>query len=201
MIKVHTLALLYQYIPVHMIKEPLILMNGDILKGEQVVKKSTYLRDLKNIFQNEQARSEMPADTLVYNVESYFPVPEGTLGGLFVGFTFIHPGLVGTEYFMTRGHFHAVGNRSEFYWGVKGEGILLLMDRDRKCRAEKVQEGSLHYIPADTAHRVINTGSTILSFGACWPSDAGHNYEEIALHGFAARFICEDGKPLMIKQK
>ena len=30
------------------------------------------------------------------------------------------------------------------------------------------------------AHRVANTGNSVLSFAACWPSDAGHNYEEIA---------------------
>ncbi len=47
--------------------------------------------------------------------------------------------------------------------------------------------GSLHYIPGHTAHRVVNTGDQILKFGACWPSDAGHNYETITSQGFSAR--------------
>ncbi len=73
------------------------------------------------------------------------------------------------------------------------------MSRDRRVRTEKMHPGSLHYIPAHTAHRVANTGSALLSFGACWPSDAGHDYEEIARNGFAARLVNRDGKPRLVK--
>ena len=53
----------------------------------------------------------------------------------------------------------------------------------------------LHYIPGGVAHRVANTGNSVLSFAACWPSDAGHNYEEIANKGFSARLVEVDGTP------
>jgi hypothetical protein len=36
---------------------------------------------------------------------------------------------------MTKGHFHAIENRAEYYWGIEGEGILLLMDKKRNTRA------------------------------------------------------------------
>lgn len=171
---------------------------GDELQGEEVRRKSTRIGDLTNVFLDEPARMAMPKDRLVYDVAVYFPVREGTLGGLFFGITKIHPGQVGSEYFMTRGHFHALSDRSEFYWGIRGEGILLLMDRNRKIWAERVKAGSLHYIPAHTAHRVANTGDEVLSFGACWPSDAGHDYQEIALNGFSQRLLNVHGQPRLV---
>lgn len=102
---------------------------------------------------------------------------------------------MGDEYFMTKGHFHQQEDRSEYYWGLEGEGMLILMDRERNTWAERMMPGSLHYIPGGVAHRVANTGNSVLSFAACWPSDAGHNYEEIANKGFSARLVEVNGTP------
>jgi glucose-6-phosphate isomerase len=170
----------------------------DVLKGESVIHKKTYIRDLKGLYLDEEARVGMPQDTILYEVDAYFPVPEGTEGGLFFGITRINPGKIGNEYIFTKGHFHAKSDRGEYYWGIKGEGMLLLMDRERNCRAEIVRPGSLHYIPAHTAHRVANTGTIILSFGASWPSDAGHDYEEIFRNGFSSRLIEAEGEPQLV---
>ncbi len=172
----------------------------DELKGKEIINKSTCIGDLKNIFKDEQQRMLISQDKLVYEVQAYLPVDEGTLGGLFFGITKIHPGKVGNEYFMTRGHFHEISDRAEYYWGIKGQGALILMDRNRKITAEIMQEGSLHYIPAHTAHRVANTGNNTLSFGACWPADAGHNYKEIAANGFSGRLLDIDGLPQLIAE-
>ncbi|MEJ7678164.1 MAG: glucose-6-phosphate isomerase family protein [Segetibacter sp.] len=106
--------------------------------------------------------------------------------------------MVNEEYFMTRGHFHKLPDRSEFYWGIKGTGVLILMDKERKCRGENMYPGSLHYIPAHTAHRVANIGNDELVFGACWPSDASYNYEEIEKNGFSCRLLQKNGKPKLI---
>lgn len=166
----------------------LVFYDG-FLTGSSIQHKTTRIKDLIGIFKHEQERKEMNQDRLVYDVDFYQPVEPGTLGGLFFGITRIQPGNVGEEYFMTRGHFHAITNRAEFYWGISGIGALILMDRNRKVRLEPMKPGSLHYIPADTAHRVANTGGSVLTFGACWPSDAGYDYEEIQQHGFAARLV------------
>jgi glucose-6-phosphate isomerase len=184
-----------------MIKKPITEWIGDSLKGSPIITKKTFIEGLKDVFENEGSRLQLPGKTLVYEVELYQPVPEGTLGGLYFGITKIHPGKVDKEYFMTRGHFHAVSDRAEYYWGIKGEGLLLLMDRDRKVWAEKMYEGSLHYIPGNTFHRSINTGNELLSFGACWPSDAGHDYREIAINGFAVRVIEANGNPELVTLK
>ncbi len=170
----------------------------DELKGDNVVHKNTRVEDLKGLYRHEEALAALPPDTILYEVDAYFPVSEGTQGGLFFGITRINPGKIGDEYIFTKGHFHAKSDRGEYYWGIEGEGMLLLMDRKRNCRAEIIKPGSLHYIPAHTAHRVANTGKTVLSFGATWPSDAGHDYEEIFKNGFSARLIEVDGKPNLI---
>ena len=73
--------------------------------------------------------------------------------------------------------------------------MLILMDRERNTWAERMMPGSLHYILGGVAHRVANTGNSVLSFAACWPSDAGHNYEEIANKGFSARLVEVNGTP------
>ncbi|MDR4037147.1 MAG: glucose-6-phosphate isomerase [Parabacteroides sp.] len=165
------------------------------LKGEGVVKSRRTLGELAGIFENQDAYSQLPLDQLAYEVYSYLPEREGTPGGLYFGITQLYPGKVGDEYFMTKGHFHQQEDRSEYYWGLEGEGMLILMDRERNTWAERMMPGSLHYIPGGVAHRVANTGNSVLSFAACWPSDAGHNYEEIANKGFSARLVEVNGTP------
>ncbi len=177
------------------------LVNLDIysgqLTGKPVIKSIKKIADLKNVFADEESRFTMQQDKPVYEVEVYLPEEEDTEGGLYFGTTIIHPGKVGSEYFMTRGHFHAKRDTAEYYWGMQGEGVLILMDSERNIWAEKMIPGSLHYINRALAHRVANTGASPLIFNACWPSDAGHNYEEIAQNGFAARLIEENSQPVL----
>lgn len=168
------------------------------LTGEPVINQQRTIHDIANIFLNQQAIQLMPPETPVYAVQAWFPVPDNTTAGLFFGTSSIMPGKVGKEYFMTKGHFHAQSDRAEFYWGVQGQGMLILMDRDRKTWGEEVYPGSLHYIHAETAHRLANTGNVNLVVGACWPSDAGYDYEEIALHGFSARLLEINGRPVLV---
>ena len=100
---------------------------------------------------------------------------------------------------MTRGHFHAKSDTAEFYWGISGKGVLICMDEDGRAWAEEMQPNSLHYIAGHIAHRVANTGNEPLVFGACWPSDAGHDYETINKKGFSARLVDKDGEAVLIK--
>lgn len=74
------------------------------------------------------------------------------------------------------------------------------MDESGKCWFEPMQPGSLHYIPGYIAHRLANTGDTPLRVGACWPSDAGHDYASIAEHGFTARLMNVGGVPTLVQE-
>jgi len=49
------------------------------------------------------------------------------------------------------------------------------------------------------AHRVANTGELVLTFLACWPSDAGHDYERIVAEGFCARLRKVRGSPTLVE--
>ena len=174
---------------------PELIFSGRTLTGKNVSKNTRYIKDLEGMFIDEQARKNKDQDSIAYEVYSYFPVAENTKGGLLWGITHIYPGLVGDEFMMTKGHFHANKDSAEYYWCIEGEGMLILMNSENETWAEKMFPGSLHYIPGNTAHRVANTGNTILSFGACWPSDAGHDYETIEKHGFTKRLLQINGIP------
>lgn len=181
-------------------KSPVELgMSNYTMKGEPIINQLRLLKDIAGIFHDQEIWSEIYPESTAYSVQSWLPVAEGTPGGLFFGVSTIMPGKVGNEYFMTKGHFHAKSDRAEFYWGVQGNGMLILMDRDRKTWAEEVYPGSLHYIGSEIAHRLANTGDENLIVGACWPSDAGHDYEEIAVNGFSARLVEVDGKPALVE--
>ena len=177
---------------------PKLIFTGKELIGENVERITRRMGDLRDVFEDKAAFEVMDPNLIAYHVSSIFPVKEGTPGGLFMGITYLMPGKVGDEYFMTKGHFHSNIDRAEFYWGVEGEGMLILMNEARDVWAERMYPGSLHYIPGGIAHRVANVGNSILTFAASWPSDAGHNYCIIAREGVARRLKEVNGKPELI---
>jgi glucose-6-phosphate isomerase, archaeal len=168
------------------------------VSGRNVADSVRTIADLAGVFRDEQARRALSPERPVYHVQIHAPIPEGTPGGLLWGSTIVEPGRVGDEYFITRGHFHAERDRGEFYVTTAGEGALILMDEARRTWYEPMRSGTVHYIPGRTAHRVANTGSVPLAFVACWPSDAGHDYESIARDGFAARLREIGGRPVLV---
>ena len=169
------------------------------LSGKEIITSEKKLGHLKDVFQNEEHRSLMNQEEIIYKVQVYFPVNQGKEGGLFFGNSTIMPGKVENEFYMTRGHFHAKLDTAEYYWCIKGKGALILMNEQGKIWLEEMTPGSVHYIPGKIAHRVANTGDIPLTFNACWPSDAGHDYERIAQNGFGARLMDVDGTPTLVK--
>lgn len=173
--------------------------KGALLPDLQVRESVKTLGQLHGIFANEEARRKMDPNTVVYRVQAWCPVPEGTEGAQFWGSTVVEPGQVGSEFFMTHGHFHLKRNRTEYYGTTEGQGALILMTEDRETRMEPMSPGSLHFIPPNTAHRVANTGTVSLRFVACWPSDAGHDYDSIRKLGFSARLLNVNQEALLVR--
>ena len=163
-----------------------------------VVESQKKLCDLKGVFADEAARAAMPQDTLVYRVQMHDKEREGTEGGLLFGTSYVQPGSVDGEYFMTRGHYHLKRHTAEYYFCISGKGALILMDETGKTWMEEMRRGTLHYIAGGVAHRLANTGDEELVIGCCWPSDAGHDYATIERTGFAKRLMCVDGKPELV---
>jgi glucose-6-phosphate isomerase, archaeal len=171
------------------------LSSGSLEDDPRVERTVKIAGQMKGVFLDEQARCRMDPAQVIYAVEYWKPVPDGTEGGLFWGNSTVFPGMTGEEYFMTRGHFHAKRDRAEFYSTASGTGMLVMMDEQRRATVQEMSAGSTHYIPGRIAHRVVNTGAVPLTFLACWPSDAGYDYAAIDEQGFSVRVLCRNGVP------
>lgn len=143
--------------------------------------------DLRAAFSDGAAlqRAVDAGDPLVYEVLQY-DLPEET-GQLICCTTILHPGTVGDEYFMTKGHFHAQRATGELYLCLSGEGYLLLMTEEGGSQAIGMQPGTVAYVPPHWAHRTVNTGTEPFVFFAVYPGQAGHDYATIDRTGFPQR--------------
>jgi glucose-6-phosphate isomerase, archaeal len=167
------------------------------LSGASVRRSRKHLGDMRSLFLNGLS-SSLADDTLLYSVEYFGAGPGAAPGGLLFGYTRLEAGKVRDEYFMTHGHFHALPSHAELYLPVAGQGLLLRMERDGCTWAEEMLPGRVHSIDGRHAHRVVNTGSEPLIFWACWPADAGYDYEAIVREGFGLRALDRDGRPTLV---
>lgn len=172
------------------------------VQGKYVEETVRTIGETGSIYRDQKALVPMDSGRIAYRVSCHFEEKAGKEGGLFFGTSYLSAGKVGNEYFMTKGHFHSKRDRAEYYWCISGKGCLILMDEAGNCRAEEMTRGSLHYISGNIAHRIANTDdSETLVIGACWPSDAGHDYGTIAEEGFSARLLEVDGEPRLVTEE
>ena len=162
------------------------------------VKVERRLSDLSEYFLDKRLAKEMLSkgeNPVIYEV---YELPQRPVSGMFnVGSTIIHPGKIGDEYYFTKGHFHRKEPTSEVYIGLEGQGLILMQDRRGKATILEIRPNVMVYIPPNTAHRSVNTGSDRLVFFAAYPSDAGHDYASIERKGFAKVVVEGDGKPVV----
>lgn len=175
---------------------PQVAWASGAFSGTSLIQKTTHIGDLANVFADHDAWRRCDPGKAVYTVEM-LESPSGD-GELYTGVTHLNAGRVGNEFFMTRGHFHAQREQGEVYFGLRGEGILLLQDQQGRTRMEQVFAGSVHIIAGFMAHRLINTGDDVLSALAVWPSVAGHDYAALS-SGFQQRVTTENLR-LMAKE-
>lgn len=145
-----------------------------VITGENVKYYQKKYIDLKHIYKDED--KNILDDKIMYEV---FTIEHDKDASLLWGLTILQPQTVKKEYNMTRGHFHIDRTQPEIYFGLSGEGLLLMMAENGECFAEKIFKNSIHYIDGRYAHRLINTSNDILKVGACWNKLAGHDYESI----------------------
>jgi glucose-6-phosphate isomerase len=159
------------------------------------------LSDLKGVFVDDTAYAVACAqsDPLVYSVEAIEP---GTgEGDLHYGVGLIHPGRIGQEYFMTRGHLHRWREAAEIYVGFSGRGVMLLEDEATgESRMLPLEPGMAVYVPGHTGHRTANVGDKPLSYIGVYPARAGHDYGAYAVRNFRFAIVDEDGEPKMIRR-
>lgn len=171
-----------------------------IMEGEDIKYYIKYLKDVKSLYKSKDMLCKYNPETVVFEVYSFGAGEEKKVGNLYWGMTVMHPVYIEDECNMTRGHFHEDRNCAEYYFGIEGEGLLLLMNDKREMWSEKILPGSLHYIDGKYAHRIVNIGDTVLKVGACWPTTAGHDYASIESEEFPYRIFKIDGRIEIIKR-
>ncbi len=157
------------------------------------------LSALKGQFSDQAAYKAMLdlEDQLIYEVyEIKRPEVEGEL---LMGISIVHPGKVGNEFFMTKGHFHSVLETSEIYYCMRGEGYMVMETPEGDTSVERLSPGQILYVPPRWAHRSICTSrqEDLVTFFA-YPANAGHDYGTIETQGFKKIVIDGQNGPQII---
>ena len=160
-----------------------------------------YLSRLTAMFYDREAAETYlrdRGDVLLYEVyEKKIPEADGEIQ--FCS-SITHPGKIGEEYFMTKGHFHARRDTAEIYYCLRGRGFMLMETEDGEYELGEMYPGRTVYVPPFWAHRSINTGDSepLISL-AVYPGDAGHDYGSIETAGFRHVVVERGGKPQVVE--
>ena len=136
-------------------------------------------------------------DELLYEVyDQYRP---HVAGELLSGVSIVHPGKVGDEYYMTKGHFHTVLETGEVYYCLKGEGFMVMETPEEEWAVEELRPGGVLYVPPRWAHRSVNSGSVedLVTFFV-YPGNAGHDYGTIEAQGFRKLIVEQKGQAAIV---
>jgi glucose-6-phosphate isomerase len=160
-----------------------------------------YLSDLKGYYADARAYDAALAQTnaLLYSVSSLEPGHDE--GDLHFGVGILMPGKIGSEYFMTKGHYHAWRPAAEYYIGLSGSGMILLEEeRTHETQLIPITPNAVIYVPGYTAHRTINTGNIPLTYIGVFAARAGHDYGSIAERNFRHVVAEQNGQPVLFER-
>lgn len=157
------------------------------------------LSSMQGQFLDQRAYQAMLAkqDTILYEVyEVSRPAAEGEL---IQGLSIVHPGTVGEEYFMTKGHFHSLLEAAEVYYCLGGKGFMVMETPEGEWAVEPLQPQTALYVPPRWAHRLVNTQpdeDLVIYF--VYPGNAGHDYGTIERQGTRKLILKRDNKPTIV---
>ena len=158
-----------------------------------------YLTNMAGQYLDQKAYADLleNANSLLYEVYE-LKRPE-TAGEILHGVSIVHPGKVGAEYYMTKGHYHTVLETAEIYYTLSGRGMMVMETPEGDWAVEDLQPGKILYVPPRWAHRSVNIdpGQDLVMFFA-YPGNAGHNYGAIESQGFRKLVVERDGKPAIV---
>ncbi len=175
----------------------LLLPEGLLSRFDNhVVRTLSIMRDQ---YSDRQACETMLAreDTVLYEV--YEVKRPEVAGELVSGLSIVHPGQVGDEYFMTKGHFHAVIDTAEIYCCLKGQGMMVMETPEGEWAVKELRPGRVLYVLPRWAHRTVNTSfeeDLITLF--VYPANAGHDYGAIERRGFRKIVVNQNGRPTVV---
>jgi glucose-6-phosphate isomerase len=153
------------------------------------------LSNMRGAFLDQDVYAKMLSteDSLIYEVYE-LKRPESS-GELLLGISVVHPGRVGREFYMTKGHFHSVLETAEVYYVMKGEGYMVMETPEGDAAVEKLSPGRVLYVPPRWAHRSVCTGreEDLVTFFV-YPAHSGHDYGTIEQQGFRKLVVEGAGK-------
>lgn len=177
----------------------------DVIREEDVtlstcdnhIKRS--LSAMRNQYHDDRAYEALlrKEDCMLYEV---YEVKRPEIAGeLLQGISIVHPGKVGDEYFMTKGHFHSELGTAEVYYCLKGEGLMVMETPEGNWTIETLTPEKVLYVPPRWAHRSVNTSKDedLVTFFV-YPGNAGHDYGSIEKHGFRKLVVERDGQVELI---
>lgn len=144
-----------------MLREP-VTSVVDAMSGAMSGNTGRYekrLSDLEGLYEDATAYADLIrrlGNPVVYEVEDFRPGDHA--GDLIYGVTRMSPGLVGREFFLTRGHIHAKADRPEIYYGQAGKGLMQLESPEGETRIVEIGPQTICYVPPYWIHRSINVG-------------------------------------------
>lgn len=156
--------------------------------------RKTY-RDLTGLYADASAFESLlaeKADQVAYEVTSY--TPGDKTSDLIMGVTRMGSGKVGREYYLTRGHIHARGDRPEIYYTLSGRGIMQMESPDGQVRLVEMGPQQICYVPPFWIYRSVNIGDTDLVMFFAYPADSGQDYGIIERSGGMRVRIMDDGQ-------
>lgn len=172
-------------------------LNTGISANRKTTKR--LLSDMEGMYFDDEKLKAMVKEKDIMVYEFYDLGIPSEPNQLAYGTTILYPGKVGSEYFMTKGHFHAKIDVVEVYFCIKGHGYLLMESLVGDVEIQEIKPGISVYVPPEFAHRSINISSKepLISFFV-FRADAGHDYKTIETRGFRKLVIEEHGRPKII---
>ncbi len=158
--------------------------SGTMSEGDR---KTRRVSDMQGMYHNQAAARDAldNGDPKIYEYTT-IQLPQESDHVLF-GTTTVFPGRIGSECFMTKGHYHEQRATGEVYVCFSGHGRLIMETEDGAGKVLEMLPGSVSYVPPYWAHRVCNVGDEPLIFFAAFPGHAGHDYGSIEQSGFSVR--------------
>lgn len=157
------------------------------------------LSSMRGQFHGAAAYAQLLAreDAVLYEV--YEVKRPARAGELLHGISVVHPGRVGDEFFMTKGHFHAVVDTAEVYYCLAGHGRMVMETLAGDWAVEELRPGRVVYVPPGWAHRSVNTSADqdLVTFFV-YPGNAGHDYGTIERRGFRKLVVARPEGPAVV---
>ena len=166
--------------------------------------------DLADYFSDSEActEAESAGNATVYEVYLIEPPAEplsgegaARSGALCYCSTVVHPGCVGDEYHMTRGHCRTGNAGSEVYLTLHGQGMLLLQARSSHLEVLSMMPGTVHYVPGETMARLVNTGADLLVAFSTFPATNVDDYALADLTTFGRLVVASPDGPDLVRNE